>query len=148
MLKTPQGSTHLHSKIIIPFLVGGILLALLSGVLYLTQNPASAATPPAEVSVAEAVRMRDTGAFILDVRQPEEWNQVHIPGATLIPLSELRTRLNEIPADLPVLVVCRSGNRSATGRDILLKAGFLNVTSMAGGMNKWQASGYPIASGS
>jgi rhodanese-related sulfurtransferase len=103
---------------------------------------------PAEVSVAEALALRESGAFILDVRQPEEWDAVHIPDATLIPLGELASRVNEVPRDQQVVVVCRSGNRSAEGRDILLGAGLPSVTSMAGGMNDWAASGYPTASGS
>jgi len=103
---------------------------------------------PAEVSTAEALALREAGAFVLDVRQPEEWNAVHIPGATLIPLDELSSRLSEVPKDRQVVVVCRSGNRSAQGRDILLGAGLPSVTSMAGGMNDWAAAGYPTATGS
>jgi rhodanese-related sulfurtransferase len=103
---------------------------------------------PAEVSVDEALALRESGAFVLDVRQPDEWNAVHIPGATLIPLGELSSRLDEVPRDRQVVVVCRSGNRSAQGRDILLGAGFPSVTSMAGGMNQWAAAGYPTTSGS
>jgi rhodanese-related sulfurtransferase len=102
---------------------------------------------PQEVPVAEAKAMVDGGAYVVDVRQPEEWNQVHIPGATLIPLGELQSRLSEVPKDKPVVVVCRSGNRSQQGRDILLKAGFDQVTSMAGGVNQWTAAGYPTVSG-
>ncbi|NPV77123.1 MAG: rhodanese-like domain-containing protein [Anaerolineae bacterium] len=147
MPKTIQHSANRRPNVLIPLLVGGILIALLVSVLYLTQNPTTADSLPAEVSVAEAAQMREAGAFVLDVRQPEEWNQFHIPGATLIPLGELESRLDEIPADQPVLVVCRSGNRSATGRDILLEAGFSKVTSMAGGMNEWQALGYSTVSG-
>ena len=98
--------------------------------------PAAENTLPAEVSVADAVKLRDAGAFVLDVRTVEEWRQVHIPGSTLIPLDQLPDRIKEVPADKPVVVVCRSGNRSATGRDILKKAGFDNVTSMAGGVRE------------
>ena len=102
---------------------------------------------PAEVSVAQAAELRDQGVFVLDVREPDEWAQAHIPGATLIPLGELQSRVNELPKDQPVLVYCRSGNRSATGRDILRAAGFENVTSMAGGINEWKAAGYATVSG-
>lgn len=102
---------------------------------------------PKEVSVAKAAEMRGAGAFILDVRELSEWQTVHIPGATLIPLGELANRLNELPKDKEIVVVCRSGNRSAQGRDILLNAGFTNVTSMAGGMNQWTAAGYETSSG-
>jgi rhodanese-related sulfurtransferase len=110
-------------------------------------NAPAAAPLPAEISVAEAAAKRDEGAFILDVRQPDEWNQVHIPGATLIPLDQLEARMNEVPKDQEIVVVCRSGNRSAQGRDILKSAGYTQVTSMAGGMNQWSAAGLPTASG-
>lgn len=110
-------------------------------------KPTSAADFPSVITAAQAAEKRDQGAFILDVREPDEWAQVHIPGAALIPLEELPDRLNEIPKDKEIVVVCRSGNRSAQGRDILLKAGFTNVTNMAGGLNKWQVQGYPVASG-
>ena len=97
---------------------------------------------PAEVSVQDAYQMRKDGAFILDVREPDEWQEKHIPGATLIPLGQLPDRINEVPQDQDIVVVCRSGNRSQEGRDILLAAGFKNVTSMAGGINEWIAQGY------
>lgn len=102
---------------------------------------------PAEVSVKQAAELRGEGVFVLDVREPDEWAQAHIPGATLIPLGELQSRVAELPKDQPVLVYCRSGNRSATGRDILKAAGFENVTSMAGGINEWKAAGYETVSG-
>ncbi|HEU0292142.1 MAG TPA: rhodanese-like domain-containing protein [Anaerolineales bacterium] len=86
--------------------------------------------------------------FILDVRQPEEWNEAHIPESTLIPLDQLPNRINELPKDQGIVIVCRSGNRSAQGRDILLESGFTNVTSMAGGLNQWKTAGYPTVSGS
>lgn len=109
--------------------------------------PAVENTFSAEVSVAEAARLREQGAFILDVRTPQEWNEGHIPGATLIPLDQLADRVKEVPADKPVVVVCRTGNRSATGRDLLKKAGWVNVTSMAGGVTEWAKQGLPTEKG-
>lgn len=106
----------------------------------------NAALPPT-VSIQEAAAQRDAGAFILDVREPSEWNEFHIPGSTLIPLGQLQTRVNEVPKDKPVVVVCRSGNRSQTGRDILKQAGFTNVTSMNGGLTQWKAQGLPTVTG-
>lgn len=102
---------------------------------------------PKEVSVAQAAELRDSGAFVLDVREPSEWKEVHVPDSTLIPLGELPGRLNEVPKDRQVVVICRSGNRSAQGRDVLLKAGFQDVTSVAGGIRDWQSGGYPTVSG-
>jgi len=103
---------------------------------------------PGEVTVAEALALRESGAFVLDVRQPDEWAAGHIPGAALIPLGDLSARIAEVPTNRQVLVVCRSGNRSAQGRDILRGAGRPSVTSMAGGMNDWTAAGYPTETGS
>lgn len=102
---------------------------------------------PAEIDVAQAAEIRDAGAYILDVREPSEWQENHIPGATLIPLGELASRVNEVPQDQEIVVVCRSGNRSQQGRDILRSAGLAQVTSMAGGMKQWMASGYQWVTG-
>lgn len=117
-----------------------------------TAPPAPAVTAPvamaAEVSVSQASALRDAGAFVLDVRQPNEWVAGHIPDATLIPLGELANRVAEVPHDRTVVVVCHSGNRSAQGRDILRQAGFSTVTSMAGGMTAWSAAGLPVVNGS
>jgi len=113
--------------------------AVLPGLL----QPRSAAALPADISVQRAYQLREQGAFILDVRTQEEWDQSHVPGATLIPLDELPNRLGEVPQDQEVVVMCRSGNRSQAGRDILRQAGFEQVTSMSGGINQWSAAGYP-----
>jgi rhodanese-related sulfurtransferase len=102
---------------------------------------------PHEITTAEAAAKRDAGAFILDVREPDEWTNYHVPGSTLIPLGELPSRVNEVPRDKEVVVVCRSGNRSASGRDILLAAGFQQATSLQGGLTRWKAEGYPTVSG-
>lgn len=126
--------------------IGMVAVVAVALVYFLIPRQGAGATP-AEISVADAYAKRDAGAFILDVRQPEEWDQVHIPGATLIPLGELQSRLSEVPSDQEVVVVCRSGNRSQEGRNILKNAGFEQVTSMAGGVNQWQAAGYPTVSG-
>jgi rhodanese-related sulfurtransferase len=98
---------------------------------------------PAEVSVDEGYQMYQSGVFMLDVRTQQEWDEYHAPNATLIPLDQLQSRLNELPKDREILVVCRSGNRSQQGRDILRSAGF-DAASMAGGLKEWYAQGYPV----
>jgi rhodanese-related sulfurtransferase len=108
---------------------------------------ANTASLPKEISVAQAKEKYDAGSFVLDVRQPEEWNETHVPGTTLIPLGELQSRVSELPKDKEIVVICRSGNRSQQGRDILLNAGFDQVTSVAGGVNAWKAAGYPTVTG-
>jgi len=132
------------------YILWGVLALVVLGlgvVWLMSRNTTTASSMPLEISVQEAVAKQKAGAFILDVREPDEWNTVHIAGATLIPLGDLDSRLNELPKDKEIVVVCHSGNRSAKGRDILLNNGFTQVTSMAGGMNQWQAAGYPTVSG-
>lgn len=107
-------------------------------------NNASTTSLPREISVSEAYEKYQQGAFFIDVRTQEEWNEFHVPNTSLVPLDQLPARLNEIPKDREIVVVCRSGNRSQEGRDILLNAGFTSVTSMTGGLSDWRASGYPI----
>jgi rhodanese-related sulfurtransferase len=105
---------------------------------------ATTTTPlAADISVPDAYSRYQNGAFVLDVRTVEEWNEFHAPNTTLIPLDQLASRINEVPRDREIVVVCRSGNRSQQGRDILLNAGFASVTSMTGGLNEWRALGYP-----
>ena len=99
------------------------------------------------VSVSEASELFSAGSFLLDVREPSEWEAAHIDGAVLIPLAELSTRLSEIPSDKTVLIICRSGNRSAQARDQLRAAGYPQTTSIDGGMNAWIEAGLPVVTG-
>ncbi len=155
---TQKGRANMpKSRRSLPYWIGGVVLValmLIAGAVFLRQaqdriagSSVQPAGLPAEISAAQAAQKRDQGAFILDVREPDEWQQFHIPGATLIPLGSLQSRLNEVPRDQEVVVVCRTGHRSAQGRDILLNAGFAQVTSMAGGVTQWQAQGLPTATG-
>jgi rhodanese-related sulfurtransferase len=113
----------------------------------MNQQAALTNTLPAQISVDEAYEMYNEGAFLLDVRTQEEWDEYHAPGTTLIPLDELPDRLAEVPTDQTIVVVCRSGNRSQQGRDILLDAGYEQVTSMADGLKTWRTQGYPVTTG-
>lgn len=128
----------------------GILLVVALAVFLIAslggEQVSNAGSLPAFVSVEEAHQMYEDGTFVLDVRTPEEWNEFHAPNTTLIPLDELASRVNELPKDQPIVVVCRSGNRSQAGRDILLQAGF-DATSMNGGLNEWRSKGYAVVSG-
>lgn len=137
----------------IPFWLLWVLLVIavaIGGYFAIQQNNKRAASVdglPAEMSVFEAAKLNPDDYYFLDVREPSEWNEFHIEWANLIPLGELDKRANELPKDKNIIVVCRSGNRSAQGRDILLKAGFESVTSMAGGMNEWLSQGNPVVTG-
>ena len=130
------------------YIIGSVILLVLIAffVIINTSAPGADASSqlPLVISVQEAYVFRENGAFILDVRTQAEWDEGHIPGATLIPLDELPNRLSEVPEGTDIVVVCRTGNRSAEGRDILLSAGFPAVTSMDGGVSEWQAMGFPF----
>ena len=80
----------------------------------------------------------NAGAFqLLDVRQPAEYTQEHIPGAMLIPLAELPVRLNELHPQTETVVYCRSGARSSSACQILRQNNFLSVYNLTGGMLSW-----------
>ena len=87
---------------------------------------------------------KDDAITVIDVREDFEWDAGHIPGATWIPLGELPERLDEVPTDGPVVMVCRSGNRSSQALNLLQNQGFENAHNMLGGMNAWSAAGYEI----
>lgn len=112
-----------------------------------TEEAAVSVSLPAEISVDEAAQLREEGAFILDVREPQEWEAGHISGANLIPLGEIPDRLDEIPQDQTVVVVCRSGNRSGQATQFLRQSGYGLATSMAGGMSQWAAANLDIETG-
>jgi len=98
-----------------------------------------------EATVGEAVRAHAQGsAQIVDVREPEEWAEGHIPAAIHIPLDDLAARVSELDPNQPVITVCRSGRRSLTGADMLLRTGFTDVKSLAGGMVEWADAGHPV----
>ena len=120
-----------------------IILLALGGLAFIISGDSSARLP-GEITVEEAYKKYEEGAFVLDVRTPEEWDEYHAPNTTLIPLDDLPSRVSEVPTDQEIVVICRSGNRSQAGRDILLEAGYKNVTSTAGGLKAWSAAGYPI----
>jgi rhodanese-related sulfurtransferase len=123
------------------------MVALVAIVVYLIASSArggsSASGLARDVSADKAYQMYQGGTFVVDVRTQEEWDEYHVPNTTLIPLDQLPNRLSELPKDKEIVVICRSGNRSQEGRDILLSAGY-NATSMTGGVKEWYAKGYPI----
>ena len=88
----------------------------------------------------------DAAHLLVDVRTPEEYAEGHIANSVNIPLQELSSRLSEIPKDTPVVLYCRSGNRSNQAFNLLANEGYADLYDM-GGIIDWQAQGYPISSG-
>ncbi len=82
-------------------------------------------------------------AFLLDVREHDEWDAGHAPGAQHIPLGQLGARSAEIPRDAAVYVICRSGVRSARVTQALVGAGW-QAFNVDDGMHGWEAAGRPM----
>ena len=81
---------------------------------------------------------------LVDVRTPQEYLSGHLPGAVNIPLQELTGRLNEIPQDQPIVVVCATGNRSQTASSLLVRGGYGEVYNLRGGTMRWMMQGLPL----
>ena len=104
--------------------------------------------PVAGISAEEArTRLQQQGKpFLLDVRQPEEYQSGHIHGATLIPLGSLQARIGELPKDREIICVCQSGSRSISASRMLTEAGF-RVLNLNGGMIAWMRAGLKVERG-
>jgi rhodanese-related sulfurtransferase len=88
----------------------------------------------------------DDDAYLLDVREPDEWAAGHAPGAHHVPMMEIPARMAEIPDDRDVVVVCRSGGRSGQVVSYLTGNGWDNVRNLDGGMQSWAAAGRDVVS--
>lgn len=86
------------------------------------------------------------GAYLLDVREDDEWTAGHAPGAHHLPMMEIPARLAEVPQDGDVVVACRMGGRSAQVVAYLRQHGWDNVVNLEGGMQDWVAAGRPVVS--
>ena len=104
---------------------------------------------PLTLTPAEAAALLDgpDAPLLIDVREESEWNEVHIPGALLIPLSQFVARQSEIPKDRALIMQCRSGSRSGQAALALRTAGRANVANLAGGIIDWEAAGLPVSYG-
>ncbi|HET7433268.1 MAG TPA: molybdopterin-synthase adenylyltransferase MoeB [Thermoanaerobaculia bacterium] len=85
----------------------------------------------------QQLSQKKNDVVMIDVREPYEWQAGHIEGATHIPLGELTKRVAEIPKDQEIVMICRSGARSAHAQHFLLQSGYSRVLNLAGGMQRW-----------
>ena len=99
-----------------------------------------------DVQTAYEALSSNADAQIVDVREPVEWAETGVPeGAALIPLGDLESAgASELATDQPVYVICRTGNRSQTGSDILVGLGFSQVYNVDGGITAWLDAGQPV----
>src|ERR1700712_4232694 len=99
-----------------------------------------------EVPTVEVAQVPDPvpeGLWILDVREPVEWQHGRIDGAVHVPMGEIPGRLAELPQDTQLVVVCKVGGRSAQVTAWLQQQGY-DAVNLSGGMLEWVASGRPI----
>ncbi|MDD4946268.1 MAG: rhodanese-like domain-containing protein [Gallionella sp.] len=123
-----------------------ISLALTSGLMFVWSLFGNRIKGIKEVDVQGAVQLiNHKNAFVLDVREPSEYKAGHLLNSRLIPLGKLKESIGEIEKykDVPVVVVCRSGNRSGMACGVLKKLGFSQTYNMAGGMLAWQKANLP-----
>lgn len=87
-----------------------------------------------------------SGLYLIDVRELEEWHIAHIPGAIHIPKDEIKSRIESKIEDksLPIYLYCRSGVRSLYAAHCLLELGYQDVYSVDGGILDWASFGYPV----
>ena len=85
--------------------------------------------------------------MLLDVRELHEFIEVRAPGAMLLPTSAFSARIDEVPADRPLMVICHSGSRSAAVTGFLGRSGRADVVNVAGGMEAWELAGLPVRHG-
>jgi rhodanese-related sulfurtransferase len=100
-------------------------------------------TPEIDIEAFAAAR---DGGVVVDVREPMEYVAGHVPGALLIPMGQLASRMGELEKDKPVFVICASGNRSLAMTDLLNGNGF-DAKSVASGTKGWVRSGRPVEGG-
>jgi rhodanese-related sulfurtransferase len=96
-----------------------------------------------EIDARAAKSLLDAGALLLDVREHDEWHAGHAPEAVLVPMGQVRTRQDELRLDRRIVVVCRSGGRSAAVTESLRAWGF-DAVNLAGGMCAWSAAGLAV----
>jgi rhodanese-related sulfurtransferase len=106
------------------------------------------ATNPAvdEVSLDE-LESRQPEAMVLDVREPVEYASGHVPGSVNLPQADLADRLEELPRDQPLMLICQGGYRSLRAAQFLKQMGFAQVASVTGGTAAWAGAGKPLGRG-
>ena len=124
-----------------------VLLFMASGVMLVWPTLAGTMAGSREIGTLETTRLMNTGnALVLDIRDTVEFSGGRIPKSKNIPLAEIDKRLDEISRfkDKPVIVTCRTNNRSGSAARLLKKHGFADVYQLAGGFGAWQQASLPV----
>jgi rhodanese-related sulfurtransferase len=99
-----------------------------------------------QVPAEDAIALVAEASWLLDVREIDEWNRGHAPDAHLIPIGSIMDRIDEIPSDVQIVVICHSGYRSWQVTKALIDAGY-DAVNVAGGMEAWQSAGGVVVTG-
>ena len=123
-----------------------LALALVSGAMLAWSFIGGKLSGVEQADTLKATRLYNDDALVLDVREDKEYAAGHIPKARHIPLGQLAGRLQELDKfkSKPILVACRSGQRSARACGMLKKAGFETVYNLAGGIMAWERANLPV----
>lgn len=100
--------------------------------------------PIEEADVADTAAALDAGALLVDVREHFEWRAGHARGAVHLPMIEVPARLDELPRDAPIYLICATGNRSGRVAEYLGQNGFARPINVRGGTVAWRRAGLPI----
>lgn len=99
-----------------------------------------------QIPAADAIALVAQSSWLLDVRELDEWDRGHAPEAHLIPMGSVMDRIDEVPEDRPIVVVCHSGYRSWQVTKALVAAGY-DAVNVEGGMEAWQSAGGVVVTG-
>lgn len=101
---------------------------------------------PAKADSLIQAHKSDSTFLLLDVRTPQEYAMGHMPGAKLVDFhsSSFQADIAKLPRNAPILLYCRTGNRSGQALDLMQGMGFTEVRHLAGGINLWQAEARPL----
>ncbi len=97
-----------------------------------------------DIEPHEALRRAKKGELLIDVRQPSELSALRVAKAVNVPLGDLAGHVASLEADRPIMLVCRSGNRSRRAAKVLAGQGFTDVSNVRGGLMAWARAGLPL----
>ena len=100
--------------------------------------------PFSRIDVNEAKEMMGDGAAVIDVREPHEYDEGHVPGASLIPVNSVYARREELPKEQDLIFVCAVGQRSALACEMAAAAGLTRLFNLEGGTDGWVAAGQRV----
>ena len=121
-----------------------ILFTVMIIVVFTVAIALAAAVKPLSVKDAKALIDKTPNLVILDVRTPDEYKQARMKNSVLIPDYELQKRVNEVPKNLPILVICAVGARSKPASEFLVSKGYKEVYHLNDGLVGWYRAGMPL----